>query len=108
MTSVPEIDLDTLETLLSDGVVLVDVREDDEYLDGHVSGAVAIPLATVPDRFGELPSETTVYVICALGGRSARAAEFLRAQGIDAVNIAGGTQGWIDSGRAVVRGSSPV
>ena len=108
MTSVPEIDLDTLETLLSDGVVLVDVREDDEYLDGHVAGAVAIPLATVPDRFGELPSETTVYVICALGGRSARAAEFLRAQGIDAVNIAGGTQGWIDSGRAVVRGSSPV
>ena len=108
MTSVPEIDLDTLESLLSGEVVLVDVREDDEYLDGHVAGALPVPLSTVPDRFGELPSDTTVYVICALGGRSARAVEFLRAQGLDAVNIAGGTQGWIDSGRAVVRGSSPI
>ena len=108
MTSVPEIDLETLETLLADGVVLVDVREDDEYDDGHVAGALPVPLATIPDRFGELPSDTTVYVICALGGRSARAVEFLRSQGLDAVNIAGGTQGWIDSGRAVVRGSSPA
>ena len=108
MTTVPEIDLSTLERLLPDGIVLVDVREEDEYLDGHVSGAVLVPLATVPDQIGELPTDATVYVICALGGRSARAVEFLRSQGLDAVNIAGGTQGWIDSGRAVVRGSSPV
>ena len=50
----------------------------------------------------------SVYVICAIGGRSARAAEFLRGQGIDAINVAGGTNGWVDSGRAVVLGDSPV
>ena len=39
---------------------------------------------------------------------AARAAEFLRGQGIDAINVAGGTNGWVDSGRAVVLGDSPV
>lgn len=108
MTSVPEIDLSTLESVLSSGVVLVDVREDDEYVDGHVSGAVSIPLSTIPEQFSTIPAGGTVYVICALGGRSARAVEFLRAQGIEAVNVAGGTQGWIESGRPVVRGSAAV
>jgi rhodanese-related sulfurtransferase len=108
VSSVPEIDLNALEGLLADGAVLVDVREDDEYTDGHVAGAIHIALSTVPDRVGEIPATAQVYVICALGGRSARAAEFLRAQGIDAINVAGGTNGWIDSGRPVVRGTSAV
>ena len=108
MSSVPEIDLSALEELLAEGVVLIDVREDDEYTDGHVAGAIHIALATVPDRVDEIPSSGPVYVICALGGRSARAAEFLRAQGIDAINVAGGTNGWIDSGRPVVLGDSAV
>ncbi|MEX1218518.1 MAG: rhodanese-like domain-containing protein [Acidimicrobiales bacterium] len=108
MTSVPEVDVLTFESLLANGVVLVDVREEDEFADGHIGGALPIPLSLIPDRFSEIPSGCPVYVICALGGRSARAAEFLRGQGIDAINVAGGTQGWIDSGLPVVRGSSPV
>ena len=108
MTTVPEIDLATLEAYMADSIVLVDVREEDEYIDGHVTGALPIPLSTIPDRFGELPTDSPIYVICALGGRSARAVEFLRAQGIDAINVAGGTQGWVDSGRTVLRGSSPA
>ena len=94
--------------MLATGAVLVDVREDDEYADGHVASALHIALSTVPDRVSEIPASGPVYVICALGGRSARAAEFLRAQGIDAINVAGGTNGWVDSGRAVVVGDSPV
>ena len=108
MSSVPEIDLSELERLLTTGAVLVDVREDDEYADGHVASALHIALSTVPDRVSEIPASGPVYVICALGGRSARAAEFLRGQGIDAINVAGGTNGWVDSGRAVVVGDSPV
>jgi rhodanese-related sulfurtransferase len=46
-----------------------------------------------------------VYVICAKGGRSLRAAEFYRAQGIDAVNVAGGTTAWVDAGQPVDTGS---
>ena len=108
MSSVPEIDLNTLEQLLQNGAALIDVREDDEYADGHVAGALHIALATVPERVADVPADGSVYVICALGGRSAKAVEFLRAQGIDAINVAGGTKGWIDSGRDVVRGSMPV
>jgi len=108
LSAVPEIDVVTLETLLVDPIVLVDVREDDEYADGHVSSAVHIALSTVADRVDEIPSGVPVYVICALGGRSGKAAEFLRTQGIDAINVAGGTNGWVDSERPVVRGTSPV
>jgi rhodanese-related sulfurtransferase len=108
VSTIPEIDLDTLDSLLDTGVVLIDVREDDEYADGHVEGAQFMPLATVPDRVDEFPTDAPVYVICALGGRSGKAVEFLRNSGVDAVNIAGGTNGWIESGRSVVRGSSPV
>ena len=104
--SIPEIDLVTLDGLLEQGIVLIDVREDDEYADGHVEGAHLMPLATVPERVDEVPTDSTVYVICALGGRSAKAVEFLRRNGVDAVNVAGGTNGWVDSGRPVIRGNS--
>lgn len=105
MSEVPEIGVDDLEALLASGCVLVDVREDDEFEAGHIPGARHLPLAEVPERQGEIPAAGTVYVVCAVGGRSARAVEYLRAKGIDAVNVAGGTQGWIDSGREVHRGS---
>ena len=50
--------------------------------------------------------EVTAAIVARWAGMND--AEELRAQGIDAINVAGGTQGWIDSGRSVVRGTSPV
>jgi rhodanese-related sulfurtransferase len=80
------------------------VREVDEYEEARVSGTVNIPLGTVPDAIETLDRGRTVYVICASGGRSLRAAEFLADAGFDAVNVAGGTKGWIASGRSVDSG----
>ncbi|MGH9275327.1 MAG: rhodanese-like domain-containing protein, partial [Acidimicrobiales bacterium] len=57
-----------------------------------------IPLAEVVERIDEVPTSGTVYVICATGVRSAKAVQHYRAQGIDAVNVAGGTRAWIDAG----------
>ncbi len=108
MPDVPEIDIDTLAARLGEEPTLIDVREDDEYQDGHVAGAANIPLSTIPDRVDDVSGDRPVLVICAVGGRSARAVEFLRARGIDATNVAGGTKGWIESGRPVVTGSEPV
>jgi len=108
VSDVPEIDITTLEERLGEGVLVVDVREDDEYTGGHVGGAVHIALGGVPDRVGELPTDAPVLVICHSGGRSGRAVEFLRARGVDATNVAGGTKAWIDSGRPVVTGTDPV
>ena len=108
MSDVPEIDITTLEERIAEGVLVVDVREDDEYVGGHVAGAVFVPLGSVPDRVGELPTDAPFLVICHSGGRSGRAVEFLRAQGLDATNVAGGTSAWVNSGRPVVTGPDPV
>ena len=103
---VPEIEVDGLAGFAG-SVTVIDVREADEYEAGHVPGAVLIPLAEVPDRIGEIPSDQPVYLICQGGGRSRRATEFLAAEGFDVTNVDGGTKAWIESGRDVVTGSEP-
>ena len=98
---IPEIDVSGLARAREDGAPVIDVREADEFASARVPGAVHIPLGEVPVRVGEVPRDGTVYVICARGGRSAKAVEHYRAQGIDAVNVAGGTLAWIDAGLPV-------
>jgi rhodanese-related sulfurtransferase len=86
-------------------VLLVDVREDDEWAAGHADGAVHIPLGEVPVRIDELgdPSpDHPFYVICRSGGRSARAVEWLAEHDVPAVNVGGGTKRWAASGRPMV------
>jgi rhodanese-related sulfurtransferase len=94
---VPGIDVSQLAELLRAGAVLVDVREPHEYVEAHVPGAVLIPLATVAERVEDVPNGP-VYIICASGGRSHRAAVWLRSQGKDARNVLGGTLGWMSAG----------
>lgn len=104
---VPEIDIDEAARRIAAGTPVIDVREPDEYEDGHVPGAPLIPLGDVPDRVDEFPSSGEVLIICKSGGRSRRAAELVRARGVDAVNIAGGTLAWIDAGHPVATGLEP-
>lgn len=104
---VPEIGVDELAEARAAGAPVIDVRETDEYESGHVPGAVHIPLGEVPQRIDEVPQEGTVYVICQGGGRSARATQWYRNQGIEAINVAGGTKAWMDGGRPVVEGPLP-
>lgn len=104
---VPEIDVDELAKLHAEGVPIIDVRQPDEYVSGHVPGAVLIPLADVPERVEEFPDDQPVYVICRSGARSARAVEFLLNQGLDATNVAGGTLAWVAIGGEVTLGTEP-
>jgi len=101
-----EISVQELKAILGE-VSLVDVREPDEYFEAHVPGANLIPLATVPVRNNEIDKTQTQYIICRSGARSAQAAEFLISQGFDAVNVAGGTMAWIESGEPVNTGEQP-
>lgn len=91
--------------------VVFDVRETDEYLSGHVPGAVNIPLSQVQERSEEFKSDGNVYVICQAGGRSARACEYLSQlpdlAGTTFINIQGGTGAWIIEGHEVISGESP-
>ncbi|SDB82559.1 Rhodanese-related sulfurtransferase [Raineyella antarctica] len=86
------------------GATLIDVREPHEYEQGHVPGAVLIPLGELTRRTDELPRRGPVYVICASGKRSLSGASILQAAGFDAVSVDGGTSGWIAEGREYVTG----
>ncbi len=88
-------------------VALVDVREPDEYISGHVPTAVLMPLATVPVRMNELDRSQTLYMVCQAGGRSAQACAFLEQQGYDVVNVVGGTGQWIGAGFDTNTGEQP-
>jgi rhodanese-related sulfurtransferase len=62
----------------------------------------------VPDNVDAFRRGSPTYVVCKSGGRSMRACEFLAEQGLDVVNVAGGTMAWIASGRDVVEGDRPA
>ena len=104
---VPEIDVAAMADRLAEGAYLLDVRQPDEYADGHVPGAVLVPLGQVGERIDEVPTDRTVYVICRSGARSGRAAEALRSRGVDAVNVAGGMLAWAEGDRPIATGPQP-
>lgn len=100
-----EIEIPELSARLEQKTPLLDVRMPDEYEEAHVPGAFLIPLPELPERVGELADvEGELLVICKAGGRSAKACEFLRTHGLTAVNVAGGTDAWIEAGNATVSG----
>lgn len=82
-------------------VPLIDVREDHEFVEGRVPGAINIPMSQIGARLEELPQEFDV--ICHLGGRSAQVAQALEPRGYEATNVAGGTDAWIAAGYEVER-----
>lgn len=107
---IPEIGIDELELRRAGGAAVFDVREPDEYEEFRIPGAVLVPLASVPaavEEFRAASQHGAVCVVCAMGGRSGQAVGFLREQGVDAVNVAGGTNAWHESGRPVDSGPSP-
>ena len=73
---------------------ILDVREPDEVAQARVDGAHHLPLGSLAERLDEVPRDRTVYVMCHVGGRSARATQVLEASGVDAVNIGGGIVEW--------------
>jgi adenylyltransferase/sulfurtransferase len=80
-----------------DKLTLVDVREPNEYQINRIPGTVLIPLGEVPRRYAELDKDAEIVVSCKMGGRSAKAADFLRSVGFTRVlNHRGGILDWID------------
>jgi adenylyltransferase/sulfurtransferase len=80
-----------------DALKIVDVREPNEYQINRIPGSVLIPLGDVPKRYSELNPADEIVVQCKSGGRSARAADFLRSVGFTRVlNLKGGILDWVD------------
>jgi rhodanese-related sulfurtransferase len=104
MPEIPTVAVDQLPSELPEGLTVLDVREPVEWDQAHVPGSMHIPLAELPARLGELPADSQVLVVCAVGARSARAVDYLVRQGHDAVNLDGGLVEWQAAGRELVSG----
>lgn len=100
--TVPNVSVSELADELPEGVLLLDVREADEWAAGHAPNALHIPMSQIAGRLGELPQDGNLFVICRSGGRSARVTAYLNDNGWDAVNVAGGMQSWAAAGRPMV------
>jgi len=99
---VAQTDVAGLPAEFGPGTVLLDVREDDEWQRGHAADARHIPMGEVPARLNEIDPEATLYVICKVGGRSLKVAQFLAGNGYEPVNVSGGMLAWANAGRPVV------
>lgn len=87
----------TLAAWRAEGVphAVLDVREPWEVEIAALPGALAVPMAEVPARLGELPRDVPLVVLCHHGARSLRVTAWLRAQGLaNAVNLSGGIDAW--------------
>jgi rhodanese-related sulfurtransferase len=90
---------------LTQDAFLLDVREEDEYARSFIPGATLIPLGELTAQAATLPADRRIIVYCQAGGRSARATDYLRAEGLDAVNLTGGILEWEKEGRPLERPS---
>lgn len=96
-----DVSIDDLAAAQAKGAVIVDVRTDDEWSQGHVPGAIHVPVDQVDpanNTIKTLNKDAPIYFICAAGGRSARAADRMAAAGYHALNVLGGTNAWVEKG----------
>jgi len=99
---------DQLKKAITTGerMLILDVREPDEFSSGHIAGAVNVPVRELPNRANELPQEKSLKIVayCASGVRSAYATMFLRVYGYEDVRtLAHGIREWIAEGNRVER-----
>jgi rhodanese-related sulfurtransferase len=109
MTGIPTVAMSGVPDPLPEGLVVLDVREPQEWVHGHIEGALHVPLGELMSRLEEVPTAQTL-VVCRVGSRSAHATAYLLRQGRDAVNLDGGMLDWEAAGRAMVSetGHPPV
>ena len=85
------VEANDIENLLKNKEFLLDVREEYEYQDGHIKGAVNLPLREILGKKDSLPKDKDIYVYCRSGHRSADAVNFLKSLGFEKVhNVDGG------------------
>lgn len=92
-----EITTEEVDKLLKEGkeLQLIDVREVEEYKDGHIKGAKLIPLGQLDVRFDEIDLNKETIMICRSGARSSRACDFLADRGYKKIkNMVGGMLNW--------------
>jgi rhodanese-related sulfurtransferase len=85
-------------------LLILDVRQPDEFRAGHIAGAKLIPLNELRNRMNELPKDTEILCVCRSGSRSGAAVGQLNSAGYNAFNLRGGMIGWQMAGYPVKKG----
>lgn len=79
--------MDEIQEYLDNGAIVIDVRTEAEYADGHVPGSKNIVLDTIPERIEEVKALGNSFIaVCRSGARSGQATEFLNEEGLDIIN----------------------
>ena len=93
------------EGLAAQSIVLVDIREPDEFVAGHVPGSINLPLSKLTPAALPKPEGKTVVIMCRSGNRSGKLAQMLPAVGrADIADYSGAMIDWTRRGGAVVKG----
>jgi len=100
-----ETDVATVAQELAAGTItVVDVRETDEWRDGHIRGAIHIPLGMLSDNLGKIDQTKPVVTVCRSGMRSLRGADILLGAGFEDVrSMAGGMNAWQSAHQPIKR-----
>lgn len=85
---------------------VLDVRQPEEYREGHIVGSKLIPLGELGHRFKELPQNREIVCVCRSGNRSSAATRQLLAAGYRAANLRGGMIAWNRAGLPVKKGAA--
>ena len=97
---------DAVQRINREKAVIVDVREPEEYVTGHITNAKNIPLAQLDERLPQVAKNKSVPVVlvCEKGARAVRAEAMAKKLGYEkAQALAGGMKGWRDAGMPVVK-----
>ena len=86
-------------------VTFIDVRTPEEYNDGHIKGAILMPVidSDFPEKIGELPKDKTYVVYCRSGNRSQYGKKIMVAAGLSVIHMDGGILAWKRAGYPVVK-----
>ncbi|MCO5204576.1 MAG: rhodanese-like domain-containing protein [Anaerolineae bacterium] len=108
LATVPQIDVHTLKHKLStNGLQVLDVRDSEEWDEGHIDGAHFMPYTSMVQQLTNPPqldklairTDQSVAVTCATGKRSSTAISILKRSGYHSVyNVTGGMKAWEDAG----------
>ncbi|HKI93144.1 MAG TPA: rhodanese-like domain-containing protein [Gaiellaceae bacterium] len=90
-----EVSAPEAKTLLERGeAIALDVREAYEWAEGHIAGALHVPLGELGQRLHEVPRDRRIVAVCRSGNRSGAVTQALAQAGYDVLNLAGGLISW--------------
>jgi rhodanese-related sulfurtransferase len=104
----PAVNAQELSVKLKSGkrLLVIDVRQPEEYREAHIAGAKLMPLGELGHRLSDLPKDKEIVCVCASGSRSQSATKKLIAAGYNAINMKGGMSTWQQAGLPVKKGNA--